>query len=103
MKPGEKNLQIEIEYEIKPISKLTLNLKELWQYRELFYFFTLRDVKVRYKETFLGLAWAIIQPLLMMIIFTFIFGSRMLSDNLSEEENSYPVFVFSGLIFWNVF
>jgi len=90
-----------MEYEIKPRNKLNLGLKELWQYRELFYMFTWRDVKVKYKQTFLGVAWALFQPLLMTLLFTLCFG------NLIQEKNNlgipYPVFALSGFIIWNIF
>jgi len=56
-----------MEFEIKPKNKLSLGLKELWDYRELFYFFTWRDVKVKYKQAALGIMWAVLQPLVMMI------------------------------------
>lgn len=77
-----------------------LNLYDLWQYRDLFYVLTARDVKVRYKQTFLGILWAIIQPLLTMIIFTFFFG-RLVgvpSDNLP-----YGLFVYAALVPWTFF
>lgn len=90
-----------MEYEIKPKEKLSLGIAELWQYRELFYFFTWRDIKVKYKQTALGFAWAVLQPLLMMVIFTVIF-SKVFTD--PELKNiPYPVFAFSGLMLWNVF
>lgn len=89
-----------MEYEIKPKEKLNLGLEELWQYRELFYFFTWRDVKVKYKQTFLGFTWAILQPLLMMVIFSVFFGQAL---NVPSENLPYPVFVFSGLLLWNIF
>lgn len=89
-----------IEYEIKPIQKFSFGFKELWSYRELFYFFSLRDIKVRYKQAFLGIAWAIIQPLTMMIIFTLIFSKGL---KLNSENMPYPVFALSGLLIWNVF
>jgi lipopolysaccharide transport system permease protein len=79
---------------------LTLSIKELWRYRELFYFFTWRDIKVKYKQTVLGLLWAILQPLLMMIIFTWFFGRTL---KIPSENLPYPIFVFSGLLVWNVF
>ncbi|MFN3405792.1 MAG: ABC transporter permease [Cytophagaceae bacterium] len=88
------------EYEIKPQTKLSFNIGELWQYKELFYFFTWRDIKVKYKQTFLGFLWAVLQPLLMMLIFTYFFG-RML--NVPSDNVPYPVFVYSGLMFWNLF
>ncbi len=89
-----------MEFEIKPRSKLTLGVRELWQYRELFYFFTWRDIKVRYKQAVLGVLWAIMQPFSMMLIFTIIFsrGLGVKSDGLP-----YPIFAFSGLMIWNIF
>jgi lipopolysaccharide transport system permease protein len=86
-----------MEYEIKPKETISLGLKELWQYRELFFFFTWRDIKVKYKQTFFGFAWAIFQPILLMLIFTFFFGHK------EQEGLPYTVFSFSGLILWNVF
>ena len=86
---------------IKPIEGWRmLNLKELWAYRELLWVMTMRDIKVRYKQTVLGVAWAIIQPVITMLIFTFIFGrlAKIPSDGIP-----YPVFVFSGLLAWNFF
>ena len=86
---------------IKPKKGLSnLDFKELWHYRELFYFFAWRDIKLRYKQTVLGITWAILQPLLTMVIFTVIFGklANMPSDNIP-----YPIFVYAGLLFWSVF
>jgi len=78
----------------------SLGLKELWEYRELLYFLTWRDVKVRYKQTVLGAAWAIIQPLFMMVVFSLFFGhlAGMPSDGIP-----YPVFAFCGLLPWQLF
>src|SRR5437899_10795006 len=87
------------EYEIKSSASL-FNLAELWQYRELFYFFTWRDIKVRYKQTVLGFFWAVLQPLVMMFIFTFFFGKTL---GVPSQGLPYPVFVFSGLLLWNTF
>lgn len=89
------------ETTIKPPSGISINVKELWQYRELFYFFTWRDIKVKYKQTILGLIWALLQPLALMLLFTFIF-SRTLKTDFSITT-SYPVFVLSGIILWNLF
>ena len=89
-----------MEFEIKPASRVTLGLKELWSYRELIFFFTWRDIKIKYKQTFLGAAWAVIQPLLLMGIFTLFFARALKMDSGSLP---YPLFVFSGLILWNVF
>lgn len=77
-----------------------LNLQDLWTFRELLYFLTWRDVKVRYKQTELGVAWAIIQPLLTMLIFTIFFGrlAGVPSDNVP-----YPLFAYAGLLPWTFF
>ncbi len=77
-----------------------LNLLELWQQRELLFLFTLRDVKIRYKQTVLGILWAVIQPFITMIVFSFVFGriARMPSDGIP-----YPLFSYVGLLPWNFF
>lgn len=90
-----------MEYEIKPHTKLSLGLKELWQYRELFYMFTWRDVKVKYKQTFLGIAWALFQPLIMTLLFTLGFGKVITQS--SGLQMPYPLFALSGFILWNIF
>ncbi len=87
-------------HHIKPPSGFSLGLKELWQYRELFYFFTWRDIKVKYKQTYLGIIWALLQPLGMMVIFTFLFSKTLKIDS---GNIPYPIFVLSGLILWNLF
>jgi len=77
-----------------------VDLAELWRYRELLYFLVWRDVKVKYKQTGLGAAWAVIQPITAMVVFTFFFGNlaRMPSDGLP-----YPIFAYAGLLPWNYF
>ncbi len=90
-----------MEYEIKPKNKLTLGLSELWTYRELFYFFTWRDIKVKYKQTVLGFLWAILQPLAMTLLFSFSLG-KIISEN-AKLTLPYPIFALSGLILWNIF
>jgi lipopolysaccharide transport system permease protein len=77
-----------------------VDLKSLWAYRELLYFLTWRDVKVRYKQTLLGAAWAVIQPLFTMIIFSIFFGklARLPSDGIP-----YPLFAYSALLPWTFF
>ena len=77
-----------------------IQLSELWEYRELAWVMMLRDIKVRYKQTVLGVVWAIIQPLTAMAIFTFIFGRLA---QIPSDGFPYPVFVFSGLLAWNLF
>jgi lipopolysaccharide transport system permease protein len=89
-----------IEYEIKPQEKFTFGFKELWQYRELFYFFTLRDIKVKYNQAVLGFLWALLQPVTMMIVFTVVFSKGL---KLSSEGIPYPIFALSGLLIWNIF
>jgi lipopolysaccharide transport system permease protein len=89
-----------MEYEIKLRSHFRLGFSELWDYRELFFFFTWRDIQVKYKQTLLGFLWAVLQPLLMMFVFTIFFGKVL---NSPSEGLPYPVFVLSGLILWGLF
>jgi lipopolysaccharide transport system permease protein len=79
---------------------INLRLKELWEYRELLYFLTWREVKVRYKQTAIGVAWAVLQPLLSMLVFSLFFGrlAKMPSDGVP-----YPLFTLAGLIPWMFF
>jgi len=72
-----------------------VNVRELWQYRELLYFLVWRDVKVRYKQTLLGAAWAVLQPMMMMVVFTIFFG-RM--AGVSSGDLPYPIFCYLGLL-----
>ena len=81
---------------------LMLQWRELWAHRELLYFLTWRDVKVRYKQTLLGGAWAILQPLLTMVIFTLLFG-RLAGFASLTGGVPYPVFAFAGLLPWTFF
>ncbi len=78
----------------------SLDLRELWDYRELFYFLTLRDIKVRYKQTVFGVGWAVLQPLLTMVIFSIFFGrlAKMPSDGAP-----YPLFSLAALVPWTFF
>jgi len=77
-----------------------VDFRELWAYRELFYFLVWRDLKVRYKQTVLGVAWAIIQPLFTMLIFTLFFGRLA---GVPSDDVPYPVFVYAGLLLWTFF
>ena len=81
-------------------SRTPLNLKEIWEFRELLYFFAWRDIKVKYKQTFLGVTWAFIQPFLMMVILNIFFGSML---HFPSDQLPYSVFAFTGLIIWNIF
>ena len=102
-----KTNQVKTNYATRPSATveadrklLDLGFSEVWGYRELLYFFTWRDVKVRYKQTAIGAAWAIVQPLVTMVIFTVIFGrfARIPSDNLP-----YPIFAYTALLPWTYF
>lgn len=86
---------------IQPSKRLSLlSFKDLWAYRELLFFLTWRDVKVRYKQTALGAAWAILQPLFMMIIFTIFFGRLA---GVASAGIPYPLFALAGLVPWTFF
>lgn len=86
---------------IEPPRRWTaLDLKELWMYRELLFFLAWRDVKLRYKQTALGAAWAILQPLMTMVVFSIIFGQLA---NLPSEGIPYPVFTYTALLPWQLF
>jgi lipopolysaccharide transport system permease protein len=86
---------------IKPSrSWVALDLRDLWLHRELLYFLIWRDVKVRYKQTLLGVLWVVIQPLLTTLIFTLFFG---ILAGVPSEGMPYPVFVFAGLLPWMFF
>jgi lipopolysaccharide transport system permease protein len=77
-----------------------LDLRELWAYRELLLVLTMRDIKVRYKQTMLGAAWAILQPFMTMVVFTIFFGRLA---NMQSDGFPYPVFVYSALVPWTFF
>src|SRR5271168_1395247 len=83
-----------------PHGWLELRLHELWEYRELLYFFVWRDVKVRYKQTVIGVAWVILQPLMTMGVFTIFFGRLA---KLPSNGLPYPVFYFAALVPWTYF
>ncbi|MBU0722476.1 ABC transporter permease [Patescibacteria group bacterium] len=76
------------------------DITELWKYKELMYFFTWRDLKVRYKQTAIGITWALFQPFTTMVVFSIFFGNfaKMPSDNIP-----YPIFVYVGLLIWQFF
>ena len=92
------NLEITV---IKPNPQWSfVNLFELWSYRELVWVMIVRDIKVRYKQTVMGIAWAVIQPLTTILIFTLIFGRLA---KIPSDGYPYPIFVFTGLLAWNFF
>ncbi|HVB19869.1 MAG TPA: ABC transporter permease [Candidatus Paceibacterota bacterium] len=86
---------------IRPKKTFSLaDLKEIWRYKELLYFFVWRDLKVRYKQTVVGVGWAIFQPFMAMVIFSVFFGALI---HVPSEGVPYPIFVYTGLLFWQFF
>jgi lipopolysaccharide transport system permease protein len=85
---------------IRPNSHSTLNLKELKAYRELFFYFAWRDVKVRYKQSIVGIGWAVFQPFFTMVVFTLFFNKVA---KISSGAIPYAIFSYTGLLFWNFF
>jgi lipopolysaccharide transport system permease protein len=101
MTPAEEKGEKQSPVVIEPLTSWqSLDLRELWEYRELLYFFVWRDIKVRYKQTILGGLWVILQPLMPMIVFTVFFGLlvRVPSDNVP-----YPIFTYTALLPWHLF
>ena len=86
---------------IRPHRKLSLNLSELIKYRELLFYFAWRDLKVRYKQTVIGAAWAVLQPLASTVVFTLFFNR--VAGIQPDGNIPYPVFAFLGLMYWNLF
>jgi lipopolysaccharide transport system permease protein len=86
---------------IRPVSGWrSLGLHDVWEYRELFYFLTWRDLKVRYKQTVVGTAWALLNPFVTMVVFTVFFGKLL---NVQSDGAPYAIFSFSALLPWNLF
>lgn len=104
---GRNNSNIEVNTNsvptvvIRPSRGLVpINIRELWAYRELLYFLTWRDVKVRYKQTLLGFAWALLQPFGLMVVFTLFFGTLA---KVPSEGIPYPIFNYAALLPWTLF
>src|ERR1700690_531549 len=90
-----------LEIVIQPTKGISvLRLREIWEYRELFYFLVWRDIKIRYRQTFLGAAWALIRPLMGMVVFTVLFNKLV---GFSVEGVPYLLFTFCGVVAWNFF
>jgi lipopolysaccharide transport system permease protein len=86
---------------IRPKKTFSWNdITEIWRYKGLLYFFVWRDLKVRYKQTIIGVAWAIIQPFLSMVVFSVFFGALI---HVPSDGIPYPIFVYTGLLFWQFF
>jgi lipopolysaccharide transport system permease protein len=87
--------------EIEPARRLwALHLREIWSYKELIYFLIWRDIKVRYKQTVIGVAWVIVQPVMMMVVFTLVF--QYIAD-VPSDGLPYPIFTYTALLPWNFF
>lgn len=95
-------MSAEIETVIKPKKHLNIDWKELRAYRELFFYFAWRDVKVRYKQTAIGASWAVFQPFITMVVFT-LFFNRVAGIETGSKAVPYAIFSFIGLLFWNYF
>ncbi len=87
--------------EIRPKSKFSFGFKEILSYWELLYFFTWREIKVKYKQTVLGFLWVILQPALMTLVFTFFLGSAI--TTMTKLNIPYPLFALSGMVIWSFF
>ena len=98
--PAAQSLAAPITRIEPPRGLLDLRLRELWEYRELLYFFVWRDVKVRYKQTVIGVLWVVLQPLMTMGVFTIFFGRLA---KLPSQGLPYPVFYFAALVPWAYF
>lgn len=86
---------------IKPKKTFQIDdAKEVWRYKELLFFFVWRDIKVRYKQTVIGIGWAIFQPFITMVVFSVFFGKLM---QVPSDGIPYPIFVYTGLLFWQFF
>jgi lipopolysaccharide transport system permease protein len=93
--------QVREHIRIEPSSGwIPLNLKELWEYRELIFYFVWRDLKVRYKQTVVGAGWAVIQPIFTMVVFSIFFGQLA---KLPSDGVPYPIFSFAALVPWGYF
>ncbi len=101
MKKNQQNRQQTPVIYLQPSKGwLSINFKEMWRYRELVYFLTWRDIKVRYKQAVLGIAWAVLQPLLTTLIFTVIFGVLLKTPS---QDIPYPLFTMTALLPWQLF
>jgi len=90
------------EYVIRPPGRLlSVDWKELWRFRDLFFVLAWRDIAIRYKQTVLGILWAIIQPVVTMVVFTFIFNR--VGNIQSGDSTPYPIFLYVGLLFWHYY
>lgn len=89
-----------MEYKITPKGKFNLGIREIWEYRELLYIFTWRDIKVKYKQAVFGIGWAVLQPAFMAFVFTLFLGKYIHTEKTGIP---YSVFVLSGFVLWTMF
>ena len=95
-----ENLEREPILVIQPRGIFSLDLKGIWEYRELLYFLIWRDLKVRYRQSAIGVGWVILQPLMTMVVFSAVFGKFV---GVPSDGLPYPIFIFSALLPWNLF
>ena len=96
-----RSLSVETTLVIRPRRHLfALDIKAIWEYRELLYFLIWRDLKVRYRQSVIGVGWVILQPLMTMVVFTAVFGKFV---GVPSDGLPYPIFIFSALLPWNLF
>jgi lipopolysaccharide transport system permease protein len=99
--PADRSPSADFHVRVEPSRRwYALDTRDLWRHRELLYFFAWRDIKVRYKQTVFGAAWAVLQPLLTMVVLTIVFGHFA---NVPSEGVPYPVFAFAALVPWTFF
>src|SRR5512132_2254008 len=103
----ESRFRVNIVLPAQPLIKIRvrrpldlLNLREMWEHRELLYFLVWRDLKARYKQTILGISWVILQPLLMTLVFTIFLGKLV---RVQTGTTPYPLFLYAGLLPWTFF
>lgn len=100
MRTSERHQTHDVHVSIRARRRVDLGLRELWHFRELLYFFAWRDVKVRYKQSIFGVAWALLQPLALMLVFTLFFGRLA---NIPSDGIPRPIFYYSALVPWTYF
>src|ERR1700690_1662026 len=93
---------MQTEIIIKPRKRLGINWAELFEYKELFFYFAWRNVKVRYKQTAIGISWAVLQPFITMVVFT-LFFNKAVGIQSGSKAVPYAIFSYTGLLFWNYF
>ena len=99
-KPRENLWKVNLHWLFSPRHLLALDIKAIWEYRELLYFLIWRDLKVRYRQSAIGVGWVILQPFMTMVVFTAVFGKFV---GVPSDGLPYPIFIFSALLPWTLF